>query len=68
MENTKTREQKILEKLSYPYSNSIGAKFNDKQIVATEKAKDSLSGLTYYEAFQVIELLKEQIRYMSIIP
>lgn len=67
MGNSKTTDQKVIEKLSYPYGNSIGSKFNDKQIDALENSKNNLKGLTYDEACEVIELLKEQIRHMSIV-
>lgn len=68
MENhEKLRLDKIKKMLSYPYENGIGDPFNDKMVNTVEDIKIHLQGLTYREAALVLDVLKNQIEFMSIV-
>ncbi|WP_262248039.1 hypothetical protein [Parapedobacter soli] len=65
---TKTREQIRNSNLSYPYGRSgKGHNLNKEQVATLEGIKPLLNGLTYREAADIVDVLKEQLTDMTIV-
>lgn len=73
MENSKplhgmTKEERRMAWLSYPYNRkSQFVDLSQEQIDVLEQIKPMLNGFSHQEANDIVEVLKSQLTYMSVV-